>query len=455
MGADGVDATTGEIDPNWLTEHARAPSAAPSSRCCSAVVPPLVFTAIVVSIANLREVTNAARLAGQTLLWFAITALIAVVHRHRPRPAHPARATHSSRRRRARRRPRTTGSWLDFLTGLVPANILGLEGYARRRLGRLVVQRAADPRGRDRRRHRRAQGRRGGRAVPRLRPLRARRRAEGAVVGHPARPDRHRRPDRQRRRHLRLGRPRLARHLHRRGLRRPARWCCSSSTRCCCGCTASRRAQFFSGAWPAIQLAFVSRSSVGTMPVTQRVTERNLGVPRSYASFAVPLGATTKMDGCAAIYPALAAIFVAQFFGVAPVDHRLPADRVRLGDRLGRHRRPHRRDRHADADALHAGPAAGRRRACCWPSTRSSTWAAPRSTSPGQALVPTIVAKREGILDVERYRVDVHRSTRWPGSRRTTAWTPTCACPPPSDAHPDDGPGHSRGGRARRVRLSR
>ena len=38
--------------------------------------------------------------------------------------------------------------------------------------------------------------------------------------------------------------------------------------------------------------------------------------PREYASFAVPLGATTKMDGCAAIYPALAAIFVAQFFGV-------------------------------------------------------------------------------------------------------------------------------------------
>src|SRR3712207_4710666 len=74
--------------------------------------------------------------------------------------------------------------------------------------------------------------------------------------------------------------------------------------------------RYFAGAWPAIQLAFVSRSSIGTLPVTERVTEQNLGVPRSYASFAVPLGATTKMDGCAAIYPALAAIFVAQFFGV-------------------------------------------------------------------------------------------------------------------------------------------
>ena len=74
--------------------------------------------------------------------------------------------------------------------------------------------------------------------------------------------------------------------------------------------------QFFSGAWPAISLAFVSRSSIGTMPVTESVTERNLGVPRSYASFAVPLGATTKMDGCASIYPAISAIFVAQFFGL-------------------------------------------------------------------------------------------------------------------------------------------
>lgn len=73
--------------------------------------------------------------------------------------------------------------------------------------------------------------------------------------------------------------------------------------------------QFFKGAWPAIQLAFVSRSSVGTMPLTQKVTER-LGVPKEYASFAVPFGSTTKMDGCASIYPALAAIFIAQIFDV-------------------------------------------------------------------------------------------------------------------------------------------
>lgn len=75
--------------------------------------------------------------------------------------------------------------------------------------------------------------------------------------------------------------------------------------------------RFFTAAWPAIQLGFVSRSSVGTLPVTEELTERALGVPRAYASFAVPLAATTKMDGCAAVYPAVSAIFVAEFFGIA------------------------------------------------------------------------------------------------------------------------------------------
>jgi len=74
-------------------------------------------------------------------------------------------------------------------------------------------------------------------------------------------------------------------------------------------------ARFFAGAWPAIQLGFVSRSSIGTLPVTEKSAE-DLGVPRSYAAFAVPLAATTKMDGCAAIYPAISAIFVAQFYGL-------------------------------------------------------------------------------------------------------------------------------------------
>src|SRR5690606_6187169 len=74
--------------------------------------------------------------------------------------------------------------------------------------------------------------------------------------------------------------------------------------------------QFLKKAWPAIQFAFVSRSSVGTMPLAQRTVVERLGVNRDYASFASPFGATTKMDGCAAIYPAIAAIFVAQVYAV-------------------------------------------------------------------------------------------------------------------------------------------
>ena len=83
---------------------------------------------------------------------------------------------------------------------------------------------------------------------------------------------------------------------------------------------------FFAKAWPAIQLGFVSRSSVGTMPVTEAVTER-LGVDKSYAAFAIPLASTTKMDGCASIYPALSAIFVAGFYGIplSAVDYALIA----------------------------------------------------------------------------------------------------------------------------------
>ncbi|RKT57534.1 dicarboxylate/amino acid:cation symporter [Saccharothrix australiensis] len=72
---------------------------------------------------------------------------------------------------------------------------------------------------------------------------------------------------------------------------------------------------FFSKAWTAIQFAFVSRSSGATLPLS-RQTAANLGVDSDYASFAVPLGTTTKMDGCAAVYPAIATVFIANLFGI-------------------------------------------------------------------------------------------------------------------------------------------
>ncbi|TWH06043.1 MULTISPECIES: dicarboxylate/amino acid:cation symporter [Pseudoxanthomonas] len=74
--------------------------------------------------------------------------------------------------------------------------------------------------------------------------------------------------------------------------------------------------KFFRGAAAGMQVAFVSSSSFASMPVAMRCATHNLGVDKDYAAFAVPLGASIKMDGCGAIYPALTSVFVAQYFGL-------------------------------------------------------------------------------------------------------------------------------------------
>jgi Na+/H+-dicarboxylate symporter len=74
--------------------------------------------------------------------------------------------------------------------------------------------------------------------------------------------------------------------------------------------------KFFRGAAPGMQVAFVSSSSFASMPAAIRSVTHNLGVDKDYAAFAVPLGASIKMDGCGAIYPALTSVFVAQYFGL-------------------------------------------------------------------------------------------------------------------------------------------
>jgi Na+/H+-dicarboxylate symporter len=74
--------------------------------------------------------------------------------------------------------------------------------------------------------------------------------------------------------------------------------------------------RFFRAAAPGMQVAFVSSSSFASLPAALRCVTHGMGVDRRYAAFAVPLGATIKMDGCGAIYPALASVFVAQYFGI-------------------------------------------------------------------------------------------------------------------------------------------
>ncbi|GAA0342065.1 dicarboxylate/amino acid:cation symporter [Streptomyces olivoreticuli] len=269
------------------------------------VIAPLVFFAILVSITNLRNVSNAARLATRTLMWFMITSLIAVVIGLAigllTDPGSGTGLTAADGKM-----PKKHGSWLDFLTGIIPTDII--TPFSKLEVMQIVFMAVV-----------------AGIAI--------------LQVGAKAKPV--------------LDFSQAALEL----LQKVLWWVIRLAPLGSLGLVGTAIAtygwdligkyatftadiyvgcaivlfgvyplllatvakvnplQFFKGAWPAIQLAFVSRSSVGTMPLTQKVTER-LGVPKEYASFAVPFGSTTKMDGCASIYPAIAAIFVAQVFDV-------------------------------------------------------------------------------------------------------------------------------------------
>ena len=370
-----------------------------------AAVVPLIFTAIVASISNLRRVQNAARLAGQTILWFAITAFIAVsigivlglVLQPGAKAGNDLEAGD----------PYTVGTWWNFLLGLIPQNFLGLtvstnpgpvDGTYASSVGFNILQVIVVA------------------AVVGIAALKAGKKAEPFLVFTES----------------------LLKIIQRVlwwiiriapigtfGLIGAAvvkyGWDKLTSLAWFAGAVYIGLAlvifavypilvkahglsikQYFSGVWPAVQLAFVSRSSIGTLPLTERVTERNLGVPSGYASFAVPLGATTKMDGCAAIYPAIAAIFVAQFYGIelSLIQYLL----IVIVSVVG------------------SAATAGTTGAVVMLTLTLSTLGLPLEgvglllaidpildmgrtavNVAGQALIPTIVAKREGILDEELY----------------------------------------------------
>ncbi|GAA3187290.1 MULTISPECIES: dicarboxylate/amino acid:cation symporter [Streptomyces] len=268
-------------------------------------VAPLVFFAILVSITNLRQVNNAARLATRTLLWFMATSLIAVaIGLAIGLVTNPGAGTGLTPK--DGQAPDHAGSWIDFLTGIIPTDVItpftelnvmqivflaAVAGIAALQLGEkaepvLKISRSALE-----------LLQKALWWVIRLAPL-----GTIGLIGNAI---------------ATYGWNLIGKYA-------------TFTVDIYIGCalvlfgvyplllsTVAKvnPIQFFKGAWPAIQLAFVSRSSVGTMPVTQKVTER-LGVPKEYASFAVPFGSTTKMDGCASIYPAIAAIFIAQIFDV-------------------------------------------------------------------------------------------------------------------------------------------
>ncbi|PWI11247.1 sodium:proton antiporter [Streptomyces sp. NWU339] len=372
-------------------------------------VAPLVFFAILVSITNLRKVNNAARLASRTLLWFLVTSLIAVtIGLVIGLVTNPGAGTGLTPADGGK--PEKTGSWLDFLTGIVPTDVItpftelnvlqivflaAVAGIAALQLGEKaqpvltlsesvleLLQKALW-------------------WVIRLAPL-----GTLGLIGNAI---------------ATYGWDLIGQY---------ATFTADVYIGCLivlfgvypallAGVAKVNPVQFFKGAWPAIQLAFVSRSSVGTMPLTQKVTER-LGVPKEYASFAVPFGATTKMDGCAAVYPALAAIFVAQIFDVP----------LGVGDYL----------LIAFVSVVGSAATAGLTGATVMLTLTLSTLGLPlegvglllaidpvldmirtATNVAGQALVPVVVSAREGLLDRDAYD-SVHSSpvdtTPADGSRR-------------------------------------
>ena len=388
----GVAARAFTLD--WLTETLATIGSIFVQLLRVAVVP-LIFTAIVVSIVNLRGVANAARLAVSTLVWFAITALISVVIGIAigliTNPGASATIDVG-----AAEEPSRTGGWLDFLKSVVPSNWLGAgtndAGLTFNVLQILVLAIAVGA----------AALAVGAKAEPfvnvarsgleifqklvwwiiLLSPI-----GGGALIGR-------------------------AIAAYGWDLIAPL---AVFTLDVYLGCAivlfvvypllaranGLRPGRFFAGAWPAIQFAFVSRSSLGTLPLTLRASQQ-LGVPKEYGSFAVPLGATTKMDGCASIYPALAAITVAQLFGVQLEWHHYLLI--------------------AFVAVVGSAATAGLTGATVMLTLTLSTLGLPlegvgllMAVDPildmgrtatnvvGQALVPTVVAKRQGILDQARY----------------------------------------------------
>ncbi|HUT32555.1 MAG TPA: dicarboxylate/amino acid:cation symporter [Planctomycetota bacterium] len=65
----------------------------------------------------------------------------------------------------------------------------------------------------------------------------------------------------------------------------------------------------------AMLMAFVTRSSAATLPVTLKTAEEELGIRNELASFSLPLGATINMDGVCVHLP-MFAVLAANMFGV-------------------------------------------------------------------------------------------------------------------------------------------
>ncbi|MDE0502613.1 MAG: dicarboxylate/amino acid:cation symporter, partial [Candidatus Poribacteria bacterium] len=73
--------------------------------------------------------------------------------------------------------------------------------------------------------------------------------------------------------------------------------------------------RYIKGMSTALLNAFSTASSSATLPLTMRAVEEENKVSNRTASFVLPLGATINMDGTA-LYEAVAAMFIAQVYGI-------------------------------------------------------------------------------------------------------------------------------------------
>ncbi|MFI3299191.1 MAG: dicarboxylate/amino acid:cation symporter [Rikenellaceae bacterium] len=72
---------------------------------------------------------------------------------------------------------------------------------------------------------------------------------------------------------------------------------------------------FYRAVWPVQLLGFTTSSSAATLPLTMKQATEGLGISRQTAGFVLPVGVTINMDGTS-LYQAVAAIFIAEVFGV-------------------------------------------------------------------------------------------------------------------------------------------
>ncbi|MES2858144.1 MAG: dicarboxylate/amino acid:cation symporter [Pseudomonadota bacterium] len=73
--------------------------------------------------------------------------------------------------------------------------------------------------------------------------------------------------------------------------------------------------KFFKGSQEAMVMAFSTASSNATLPVALRVAEENLGLPKKISRFVLTVGATANQNGTA-LFEGVTVLFLAQFFGI-------------------------------------------------------------------------------------------------------------------------------------------